>query len=132
MGSSKKKAKKKAESQKVKLKVGRRLQKSNMTSTAFKSGKLVLPDQIPQFRALEPSPIQSTTNDEVAIENTGQLIVLQEMLRDSINKLTHCNAGARHKAVSWFRKTLSKNPSFIAEHLHKYLQKVLLLLRGKL
>ncbi|GAB6026746.1 Testis-expressed sequence 10 protein [Chamberlinius hualienensis] len=101
--SSRKKKLKKADFQKVKLKLGRKLQKGNVVDTTFKAKKIVIKEQL-------------------RISDSSQLT--DHDLKDCLRRLSHYNDTMRLDAVKNLNEMLSTNSSIIKANIHQLIEKL--------
>ncbi|XP_078655970.1 testis-expressed protein 10 homolog isoform X3 [Branchiostoma floridae x Branchiostoma belcheri] len=103
--SAKKRKAKRADFNKVKLKVGKKLPKAdNVTDTSFKSKAIHLPDQL-KTDASQPTNFK------------------QQNAKDLLTQCNHYSASVRHEAVTGLKDLLVRHPAVIPAHLSPVLEK---------
>lgn len=112
--SSKKKKRKRADFQKVKLKVGRKLPKgTNITNTSFKAKKIQIREQL-RPEATEPS------------------VKIRQNLNDILNNLSHHNLSSRIEATNKLKDLVATRPEIVFTKLSDVINRVGKLLEDKI
>ncbi|CAH1238193.1 TEX10 [Branchiostoma lanceolatum] len=103
--SAKKRKAKRADFNKVKLKVGKKLPKAdNVTDTTFKSRAIHLPDQL-KTDASQPTNFR------------------QQNVKDLLTQCNHYSASVRHEAITGLKDLLVRHPAVVPTHLSSVVEK---------
>ncbi|XP_078572190.1 testis-expressed protein 10 homolog isoform X2 [Branchiostoma floridae x Branchiostoma japonicum] len=103
--SAKKRKAKRADFNKVKLKVGKKLPKAdNVTDTTFKSRAIHLPDQL-------------------KTDTTQPTNFRQQNVKDLLTQCNHYSASVRHEAITGLKDLLARHPAVVPSHLSSVVEK---------
>eukprot|EP00058_Branchiostoma_floridae_P009569 XP_002595057.1 hypothetical protein BRAFLDRAFT_90165 [Branchiostoma floridae] len=103
--SAKKRKAKRADFNKVKLKVGKKLPKAdNVTDTTFKSRAIHLPDQL-------------------KTDTTQPTNFRQQNVKDLLTQCNHYSASVRHEAITGLKDLLVRHPAIVPSHLSSVVEK---------
>ncbi|PAV71989.1 hypothetical protein WR25_23911 [Diploscapter pachys] len=111
MKNAKKKKKENEDFKKVKLKVGKKLKKTNTTDTTVKAKKLVLVSQ------LKDNEVSAKAADE-------PLTKRKQSIEDICRQLGHYSKSVRRDALIGLKQLLSSRPDFVHSHLRSLIPAV--------
>ncbi|PAV67028.1 hypothetical protein WR25_18375 [Diploscapter pachys] len=111
MKNAKKKKKENEDFKKVKLKVGKKLKKTNTTDTTVKAKKLVLVSQLKDNEASAKAADEPLTKRKQSIE-------------DICRQLGHYSKSVRRDALIGLKQLLSSRPDFVHSHLRSLIPAV--------